>query len=43
MDGGSGRCEGAALASHRGAARSAFNWGLHLVKAAMGQRAAEQT
>ncbi|MFF5206067.1 IS607 family element RNA-guided endonuclease TnpB [Streptosporangium sp. NPDC000396] len=32
-----------ALASHCGAARFAFNWGLGLVKAALDQRAAEKT
>ncbi|WP_066942282.1 IS607 family element RNA-guided endonuclease TnpB [Microtetraspora fusca] len=32
-----------ALASHCGAARFAFNWGLGLVKAALDQRAAEQS
>jgi hypothetical protein len=33
----------AALASHVGASRKAFNWALALVKAQMGQRAAEKT
>ena len=33
----------AALASHTGASRKAFNWALGLVKAQMGQRAAEKT
>ena len=33
----------AALASHAGASRKAFNWALGLVKAQMGQRAAEKT
>jgi putative transposase len=33
----------AALASHAGASRKAFNWALGLVKAQMDQRAAEKT
>lgn len=33
----------AALASHAGASRKAFNWALALVKAQMDQRAAEKT
>jgi putative transposase len=33
----------AAFASHAGASRKAFNWALALVKAQMGQRAAEKT
>ncbi|MFF4985680.1 IS607 family element RNA-guided endonuclease TnpB [Streptosporangium saharense] len=35
--------QAAALASHCGAARFAFNWGLALVKAALSQREAEKT
>lgn len=35
--------QAAALASHCGAARFAFNWGLALVKAALSQREAEKS